>query len=188
MSDQVSFSGVVFQVLVPQISRAKNFWCGALFKSVTARKKPLLYAVVLPLSTKEAIKKELISIAVRQKVIYKNDLQKEFIDQVQNYFSEKKYSFPFSLDLSGNTLFAEKVLKAVKNIPYGQTRSYKEIAEKIRHPKAARAVGSVMANNRLPLVVPCHRVVKASGEPGNFSAGFGNKLKKIMLEIEKVSS
>ena len=81
-------------------------------------------------------------------------------------------------------MFAVKVLKALQQVPLGQTRSYSWVATKAGFPKAVRAVGTVLAKNRLPLIIPCHRIIKKDGKLGNFSAGFGKNLKNIMLELE----
>ena len=72
----------------------------------------------------------------------------------------------------------------LRNVPYGQTLSYAELAAKAGSPKAARAVGSVMAQNRVPLIIPCHRVVGSGGHLGGFSAPRGIAFKKQLLELE----
>ena len=81
------------------------------------------------------------------------------------------------------TVFQQQVWKALCDIPYGETRSYKQIAEAIGNPKAVRAVG--MANNRNPLiiVVPCHRVVGANGKLVGYAAGIEKK--EFLLKLEK---
>jgi O-6-methylguanine DNA methyltransferase len=81
--------------------------------------------------------------------------------------------------------FAQKVLKACMKIPFGKTITYAQLAKKAGFPKAARAVGSVLAKNKLPLIIPCHRVIRADGKIGNFSAQGGTKLKKRMIDYEK---
>jgi methylated-DNA-[protein]-cysteine S-methyltransferase len=80
--------------------------------------------------------------------------------------------------------FAAAVIEAVRQIPFGQTRSYGELAALVGRPRAARAVGSVMAKNRTPLVVPCHRVVGSGGAIGGFSAIEGVRMKRRLLELE----
>jgi methylated-DNA-[protein]-cysteine S-methyltransferase len=81
--------------------------------------------------------------------------------------------------------FAQKVLKTCMKIPPGQTLTYSQLAKKAGFPRAARAVGSVLAKNKLPLIIPCHRVVRADGKIGNFSAPGGTATKKKMLEYER---
>ena len=80
--------------------------------------------------------------------------------------------------------FAARVAQAVRRIPFGKTRSYGELAALVGHPRAARAVGSVMAKNRTPLVVPCHRVLGRGGAIGGFSAIDGVRMKRRILDRE----
>ena len=77
--------------------------------------------------------------------------------------------------------FKEKVLKIVKNIPKGSTITYKEVAMRAKSPKAYRAVGSIVAKNFDP-TVPCHRVIKSDGSPGNYNRGIKNKIKLLRTE------
>ena len=80
--------------------------------------------------------------------------------------------------------FSSAVVEAARQIRYGQTRSYGELAALVGSPRAARAVGSVMAKNRTPLVVPCHRVVGSGGALGGFSAIDGICMKRRLLDLE----
>ncbi len=92
------------------------------------------------------------------------------------------------LSLRGCTDFQRSVLKATRKIPRGQTVSYKELAEMSGHPNAVRAVASVMRNNRFPLIIPCHRVIRSDGTIGGFAGqhtGKMVKLKKQLLDLEK---
>jgi methylated-DNA-[protein]-cysteine S-methyltransferase len=83
------------------------------------------------------------------------------------------------------TPFAVLVVKAVRHIPFGKTLSYAQIAAEVGHPRAARAVGTVMAQNRTPLVVPCHRVVASKGKLGGYSGVDGVLMKRRLLDLEK---
>jgi len=83
-------------------------------------------------------------------------------DQILNYFCGKRKSLDFPI-VHLNTPFRTRVLDAERNIPYGQTRSYGEVAQMIERPKAIRAVGSANANNPLPLYYPCHRIINENG-------------------------
>ena len=78
--------------------------------------------------------------------------------------------------------FFVNTLKEVKKIPYGFTRSYKEIANNIKSPKGHRAVANANARNPIPIIIPCHRVIKSNGEFGEY--GGGSVLKKKLLEFE----
>ena len=80
-------------------------------------------------------------------------------------------------------MFRKRVLEAEKNIPYGQTRSYGEVAKMVGSSNASRAVGSANANNPLPLYFPCHRIIKANGKLGGFGGGL--KIKEFLLDLEQ---
>ena len=90
------------------------------------------------------------------------DLLREASKQLNEYFMGNRFKFDLPLFISG-TEFQQKVWRALESIPYGETRSYKQIAEAIGNPKACRAVG--MANNRNPIsiIIPCHRVIGSTG-------------------------
>lgn len=88
------------------------------------------------------------------------------------------------VDLDDRTDFQRAVLKQCRLIPRGQVRTYAELASRAGHPGSARAVGNVMATNRLPLVIPCHRVVGTGGKLGGFSAPQGLAMKIRLLEME----
>jgi methylated-DNA-[protein]-cysteine S-methyltransferase len=84
--------------------------------------------------------------------------------------------------------FARRVVDACRRIPWGQVRTYGQLAAVCGSPGAARAVGSVMAKNRFPLIVPCHRVLAAGGELGGYSAPAGLRMKRRLLEMEASGS
>lgn len=86
------------------------------------------------------------------------------------------------VDLSETTPFQQRVLEVVKGIPRGEVRPYVWVAREAGSPKASRAVGNVMANNPLPLLIPCHRVVKNDGRVGSYAFGAGEKEKLLRLE------
>ena len=109
-------------------------------------------------------------------------LTKRAISQLEEYFSGTRKSFDLPLEING-TEFQLKVWKALCNIPYGETRSYKDIAEKIGNPKAVRAVGGANNKNKLMIVVPCHRVIGADGSLTGYAGGI--EVKKKLLELEK---
>jgi len=82
------------------------------------------------------------------------------------------------------TAFQRRVARRCRQIPYGKTLSYGALAAKAGSPGAARAVGNCMAANRIPLVIPCHRVLRADGRPGAYSAPGGTRTKKRLLALE----
>jgi methylated-DNA-[protein]-cysteine S-methyltransferase len=90
------------------------------------------------------------------------------------------------IDWAGLTLFQSHVIAATRKVRYGETASYGEIAVRAGSPGAARAVGSVMASNRVPIIIPCHRIVAAGGALGGFSSPRGVSLKEQMLDLEAV--
>jgi methylated-DNA-[protein]-cysteine S-methyltransferase len=92
------------------------------------------------------------------------------------------------LDLSHLTAFQRRVVTKCRRIGRGTTRSYGELAAAIGSPGAARAVGSVMANNRFPIIIPCHRVVGSGGSIGGFSAPDGLDMKRRMLALEGLAT
>jgi len=107
------------------------------------------------------------------------------IKKVKEYYSGKKVYFTdCQLNLDNYTNFQRKILQTVRKIPYGEIRSYKEVAEAAGCPRAYRAVGNTMRNNPLPLIVPCHRVIKSDGSLGAFSGKEGIALKRKMIDLE----
>ena len=114
-------------------------------------------------------------------IVEGTDFTTEAKSQILNYLSGKRKSLNFPV-VHLNTLFRKRVLEAEKNIPYGQTRSYGEVAKMVEHPKAIRAVGSANANNPLPLYYPCHRIICSDGSLGGF--GWGLEVKQWLLNLE----
>ncbi len=103
--------------------------------------------------------------------------------QLKKYFSGELKEFKVSLDLIG-TEFQRKVWKQLLTIPYGKTKSYKDIATAIGDAKACRAVGTANGKNPICIIVPCHRVVAANGTLGGYSGGL--HIKEKLLEIEHI--
>ena len=106
---------------------------------------------------------------------------KEAYRQLSEYFRGERLSFSLPLHAAG-TQFQQLVWEVLEDIPFGTTISYKELAERIGKPGATRAVGMANHRNPLPIVVPCHRVVGASGELGGFA--LGADVKRALLRIE----
>lgn len=102
--------------------------------------------------------------------------------RLKAYFNGHKVSFTDELDLSETTQFQKKVWRAAKLIPYGETRSYGWLADKVGKPGAARAIGQALGKNRLPIIVPCHRVISSDGSLGGFSGGLDMKRRLLRLE------
>lgn len=113
---------------------------------------------------------------------YKSCQNSKLIEELENYFSGKIFSFSTCIKQKG-TPFQEKVWDEVAKIPFGQTKSYAQIAENIGHLGAQRAVGTALNKNQLPIFVPCHRVINKNGNLGNYA--FGADLKALLIEHEK---
>jgi len=108
-----------------------------------------------------------------------------YLDQLEEYFSGNRREFTIPLDLRG-TEFQLQCWRALLDIPYGETRSYRDLAVAIGHPQAFRAVG--MSNNRNPIaiIVPCHRVIAADGSLCGYGGGLDIKRKLLDLECAKL--
>lgn len=102
--------------------------------------------------------------------------------QLAEYFAGKRTQFSMTFDVSG-TEFQKKVWSQLQKIPYGETKSYFEIARAINNPKAVRAVGTANGKNPLGIVVPCHRVIAKDGTLGGYAGGL--RRKKHLLSLEK---
>ncbi|NLK95943.1 MAG: methylated-DNA--[protein]-cysteine S-methyltransferase [Clostridiales bacterium] len=110
------------------------------------------------------------------------DILRETNKQLQEYFNKQRKIFDVPINLIG-TEFQKKVWNALRDIPYGETRSYGEIAKAIGQPKACRAIGGANNKNPIMIIVPCHRVIGSKGDLVGFGAGL--KTKKFLLDIEK---
>lgn len=110
------------------------------------------------------------------------DVLLEAAAQLNEYFSGKRREFDLPLSYDG-TAFRTSVLNAIQEIPYGETRTYGEVAESIGSAKAYRAVGTACAENPLPIIIPCHRVVPSSGGVGSYAGG--SSLKRRLLDFER---
>ena len=114
-------------------------------------------------------------------------LLSSFCRDVSAYFAGEPVGFSVEVDLGDLSPFRQSVLEACRQIPYGKTASYGDVARAAGAPGAARAVGGTMANNPLPLVIPCHRVLCSDGSIGGFSSPDGVKQKMRLLLLEEQS-
>lgn len=117
---------------------------------------------------------------------YYNDLADKAISiakkQIIEYLAGKRKDFDFPYKITGTDFF-KSVLTAMKKIPYSETFSYSKLADKSGHKNAIRACGTVCKNNPLPLIFPCHRVIRKNGVIGEFNGGIA--LKKFLLDLER---
>jgi methylated-DNA-[protein]-cysteine S-methyltransferase len=107
----------------------------------------------------------------------------EAISQLKEYFSGSRKKFNLPLAYEG-TEFQESVWNAISEIPFGETATYSEIAERMGNPRSFRAVGTACGTNPIPIIVPCHRVVQSSGGMGSYAGGKNLKKKLLDLEVE----
>lgn len=135
-------------------------------------------------SSKETIchvKRKLRARQIRDELLFSEE---NFLDekrQLQEFFSGERTTFDLETDLHG-TPFQKMVWNEVASIPFGETRSYKDIAKAVGAPKAVRAVGGANNQNPLPLVIPCHRVIGSNGSLVGYGGGIDKK--EYLLELE----
>ena len=115
------------------------------------------------------------------KAVRGNNITQHAKEQVLSYLSGRRQSLDFPV-VHLNSPFRKKVLEAERKIPYGETRSYREVAQMVHNSKASRAVGSANAENPLPLFFPCHRIICSDGSLGEF--GWGLEVKQWLLNLE----
>ncbi len=132
---------------------------------------------------------ELIEISIGEKPLYIEELPEDtallkcpFKNELDAYFNGDLKEFNQEIKFITGTDFEHKVWLALKEIPYGETRSYKWLAERVGRPKAARAVGQALKKNPMPIILPCHRVIASDGSIGGFSCGI--EIKEWLLRHE----
>ena len=110
----------------------------------------------------------------------------DFVErELLEYFDGKRQHFDINLDLSLSHGFRQVVQQYLGTIGYGQTQSYREVAASVGNPKASRAVGSACATNPLPIVLPCHRVLRSDGSLGGYAGGL--EAKRALLALEQAA-
>lgn len=102
--------------------------------------------------------------------------------ELDEYFTGRRRAFDLPLDLRALPPFTVAVLRELARVPYGETTTYGALAERVGRPRAARAVGTVMNRNRIPIVLPCHRVVGSSGDLVGYAGGLDRKVRLLELE------
>lgn len=111
---------------------------------------------------------------------------REVVEQLREYAAGERKQFNMPIDWSSLREFQRRALQATFEIPYGETRTYKEIAAVIGNPRAARAVGRAEATNPMPVVLPCHRVLGSDHKLHGYGAGQGLDTKSWLLRLEGV--
>ena len=105
-----------------------------------------------------------------------------FVNEIDKYFKGSNKGFKHKTVFLKGTEFEKAVWKALNKIPFGETRTYKWIAEKVGSPGASRAVGQALSKNPIPIVVPCHRVIESDGSMGGYFSGVKNKVRLLEME------
>jgi methylated-DNA-[protein]-cysteine S-methyltransferase len=109
----------------------------------------------------------------------------DYLHQIEKYLHGKRQTFTLPIHWESMSAFQQKSLRAVAAVPYGETRTYGQIAAEIGVPRAPRAVGRANATNPMPLVLPCHRLIGADGSLRGYGGGEGLKTKRWLLDMEK---
>ncbi len=104
------------------------------------------------------------------------------VRQLEEYFAGNRKRFEITIDLSGATPFQRRIYQRLQRIPAGRVVSYGDLADELGEPGAARAVGQAVGANPLPIIVPCHRVVRSDGRLGGYSGGLQRKVALLSLE------
>jgi methylated-DNA-[protein]-cysteine S-methyltransferase len=103
--------------------------------------------------------------------------------ELDEYFEGKRHGFDLAIDLSLiKTPFAKRLLQATARIPFGETRTYRDMATAAGNPLAVRAAGNALGHNPIPIVVPCHRVLRTGGAIGGYTGGLDRKIKLLATE------
>ncbi|MBF0706948.1 MULTISPECIES: methylated-DNA--[protein]-cysteine S-methyltransferase [Bacillaceae] len=122
---------------------------------------------------------------VKADLVFNSDIIEPIVMQLEEYFSGKRRFFDLKLDKVG-TIFQQKVWNNLSEIPYGETRSYRDVAVGISAPKAVRAIGSANNRNPIPIIVPCHRVIGSNGALVGYGGGVDKK--EYLLSLEQQHS
>ncbi|MEZ6054800.1 MAG: methylated-DNA--[protein]-cysteine S-methyltransferase [Planctomycetaceae bacterium] len=147
-----------------------------------------VFALTFGHSTPVQVRLHLESIAGLRFDVPDADWSPDLRERLQAYALGAVVDFSdVEVDIRGLTTFRKNVVQALREVGYGQTVSYSELAALAGSPKAARAVGTAMSSNRVPIIVPCHRVVAEGHKLGGFSAPSGLSMKQRLLELEGVT-
>jgi len=143
-----------------------------------------LMAVVFPRHSRVAVEAWLQRVIGEARIVDDAEVLEDAIGQLGEYFAGARRQFDLALDVRG-TAFQCRVWEAVAAVPFGQTRSYADVARTVGNAKAVRAVGAANGANPLPIVVPCHRIIGSHG--GLHGYGGGLDVKARLLELEGVT-
>lgn len=151
-----------------------------------------LIASIVPQPSAKQAKEKLFALAERSVKIKPDYTEHKFAklqNQICNYFDGKQTIFDFEIsNVIRYTDFQRSIINACNKIPYGKTVSYKRLGQMVKYNGSSRAVGNVMAANKLPILIPCHRVISADGKIGGYSADAGPEFKKRLIDLETFST
>ena len=125
---------------------------------------------------------ELLARALGTRILRSSKPVDDVRRQLDEYFERRRHEFDLDVDLRLTADFSRRVLEELARVPYGETTTYGALATRAARPRAARAVGTVMNRNPIPIVLPCHRVVGASGALTGYGGGLERKEKLLRLE------
>ena len=165
------------QELLPDgtvIFRTSWGWCGVTATAVGVRQ------VILPQPNRLAALQ-----CLGNKLPGNAPLAEAAAQQLQEYFQQRRRKFTVPVDISTLPTFTQRVLAGCAAIPWGTTRTYGQLAAQVGRPGAARAVGQALGRNPVPILIPCHRVIRADGGLGGFGAGL--EMKRRLLELEGIT-
>ena len=151
---------------------------GSLLLAATPRG---LVRVTFPVEPHEKVLEQLAA-TISPRVLESPAKLDEARRELDRYFDGRLRDFELPLDWRLTRGFYRKVLRATSRIPYGQTRSYSEVAKRAGSPRAVRATGTALGSNPLPIIVPCHRVLRSGGALGGYGGGI--EVKQTLLELE----
>ena len=137
--------------------------------------------VALPNESRDTVLQELAD-AVSPRILEEPLRLDDAARELSEYFDGKRRGFDLAVDLRLSHGFRRQVLERLRRIPFGETLSYSAVASSSGHPGASRAVGTACATNPVPLIVPCHRVVRSDGSIGNYAGG--ERAKRFLLDLE----
>lgn len=120
----------------------------------------------------------------KKEIQQKKTIFSDLIKQLKEYLSGKREKIDYDLNIREGSVFDRLVWQKICEIPYGETRSYKWVAEQINRPRAIRAVANAIARNPVAILIPCHRVIRADGKIGGYR--YGLRIKKKLLKLEGV--
>lgn len=126
--------------------------------------------------------KSLIGVTYKKPHMKRGNAPAEFKKEMEDYFEGRLRHFSQKTAFDEGTDFEQEVWNAIKDVPYGETRTYKWLAERVGSPDASRAVGQALSKNPIPIVIPCHRIIESSGKIGGYSSGIDIKRRLLKLE------